>query len=152
MTLRFLGLFVFFSLSFTACEAPNLSSDKKVRKTHFTGGQIESEFIMDDKTGQNGLLKKYGYNGKLTSTATIRNGVINGYETGYDEAGRILWKYAYVNGNQHGIQEAYYPNGTVMLSFTYVNGIKHGPASSYRVDGALQKKVKYKNGRLIGRG
>jgi antitoxin component YwqK of YwqJK toxin-antitoxin module len=150
MFLRFLAMIIFASLFFSGCEAPSLSSDKKVKKTYFTGGKIQSEFIMDDKTGQNGLLKKYGYNGKMTSMATIRNGVINGYETGYDEEGRILWKYTYVNGNQDGIQEAYYPNGTVMLSFTYVNGIKHGEASSYRVDGALQKKVMYKNGKLRG--
>jgi len=151
MTHHFLGLFISISLFFTACEGPNLSSDKEVKKTYFTGGKIQSEFIMDDKTGKNGLLKKYGYSNTLTSKVTIRDGVPHGNEIGYDEGGRMLWKYIYVNGNQHGIQEAYYPNGTVMLSFTYVNGIKHGPASSYRLDGALQKKVMYKNGRLTGR-
>jgi len=151
MRLYFLGFLIFISLVFTACEGPKISSDKEVSKTYFTGGQIQSEFIMDDKTGQNGLLKKYGYNGKLMSKATIRNGVIDGEEIGYDEKGRMLWKYNYINGNKDGIQEAYYPNGTVMLSYTYVNGIKNGPAASYRKDGTLVKKVQYKNGRIVGR-
>lgn len=151
MTLRFLALLIFTSLSFTACEGPNLSSDKKIKKTYFTGGQIKSEFIMDDETGQNGLLKKYGHSENLTSSTIIRNGVPNGEQIGYDKEGRMLWKLQHVNGNQDGIQEAYYPNGSVMLSYTYVNGIKHGVAKKYRLDGALIKKVTYKNGKIVGR-
>ena len=47
---------------------------------------------MDDDTEQNGLLKRYGYNGNVTSTVTIHNGVKDGVETGFDDHGRVIWK------------------------------------------------------------
>jgi antitoxin component YwqK of YwqJK toxin-antitoxin module len=134
-------------LSLTACGVPGLSG-KKVKKEYFTGGKIRTEFIMDDNTEQNGLLKKYGYNGNVTSTVTIHNGVKDGIETGFDEKGRIIWKLNYINGKQHGQQHAYYPNGDVMVSYTYVNGLKHGTAQTYRQDGSVHKKVLYKNDKL----
>ncbi|RLA66856.1 MAG: hypothetical protein DRQ78_03450, partial [Epsilonproteobacteria bacterium] len=59
-------------LILTACGGPDIS-DKKVKKEYFTGGQLKSEFIMDDDSGKNGILKRYGYNGKVTSTVQINN-------------------------------------------------------------------------------
>ena len=134
-------------LSFTACSAPGFSS-KKVKKEHFTNGQIRTEFIMDDDTEQNGVLKKYGYNGNLTSTVNIRNGVKDGHEIGYDEKKRILWKHSYINGRLHGQQYAYYPNGDVMYSYTFQNGIKNGVAQTYNKDGSVNKRAIYSNGKI----
>lgn len=135
-------------LSFTGCGTPSLRI-KKVKKEYFTGGQIRTEFIMDDDTEQNGLLKQYGYNGNVTSTVNIRNGVKDGVETGFDKKGRVIWKLTYVNGKQEGQQYAYYPNGDIMLSFTYVSGQKHGPAMTYNKDGSINKKVMYQHGKIV---
>ena len=140
-------LSLFLVLSFTGCSTPNFYG-KKVKKEYFTGGQIRTEFIMDDSTGQNGLLKKYGYNGNVTSTVTMRNGVKDGVETGFDEHHRIIWKLNYINGKQEGQQYAYYPNGDIMVSYNYVSDVKHGPAMSYNKDGSVNKKVIYNNGKL----
>lgn len=134
-------------LTFTACDSPSLSG-KKVKKEYFTGGQLRSELIMDDDSEQNGLLKMYGYNGHLTSTAQMRNGVKDGIETGYDEKGRMLWRLNYVNGKQEGKQEAYYPNGDLMVTYTYHNGVKNGPAYTYNIDGSVNKKVVYEHGKI----
>ena len=142
-----LWLSLFVLLSLTACDGPSLSG-KTVKKEYFTGGGLRSEYIMDDKSGQNGLLKKYGYDGHLTSSVRMRNGVKSGVETGYDEMGRILWKLNYINGRQEGIQSAYYPNGDLMVTYTYKNGVKHGPARTYRRDGKVDKKVMYRNDKL----
>lgn len=141
-------LSIFILLSFTACDGPGLSG-KTVKKEYFTGGQLRSEFIMDDKTGQNGVLKKYGYEGHMTSSAQIRNGVHHGLETGYDSKGRILWRQYYVNGRQEGVQKAYYPNGDLMVTYTYKNGLKDGVAQTYRRDGSVDKKVIYRNDRIV---
>ncbi len=141
-------LSTFILLFFTACSSPGLSG-KKVKKEYFTNGQLRTEFIMDDDSEQNGFLKKYGYNGHLTSTVHIRNGVKDGHEIGYDDKKRTLWKLNYVNGRQHGKQYAYYPNGDVMIQFTYNNGIKQGPAQTYNKDGSVNKSVMYRNGKLI---
>lgn len=140
-----LSFFVFLAL--TGCDSPTLSG-KKVKKQYFTGGQIRTEFIMDDDTEQNGLLKRYGYDGHVTSTVPIHNGVKDGIETGFDEHGRVIWKLPYVNGKQHGIQRAFYPNGDVMISYTYVNGVKHGPAKTYNKDGSVNQQVMYEHGKI----
>lgn len=143
----YLWLSMFVLLSLTACDGPSLAG-KKVERTYFTGGGLQTEFIMDDKSGQNGLLKKYGYNGKMTSSVRIANGVKSGLETLYDDHGRVLRKLTYVNGRLEGIQSAFYPNGDLMVTYTYKDGIKHGPAQTYRKDGRVDKKVIYKNDKL----
>jgi len=140
-------LSIFILLSFTGCDSPSLSG-KKVKKEYFTGGQIRTEFIMDDDTERNGLLKRYGYNGHVTSTVPIRNGVKHGIETGFDDKKRIIWKLSFVNGKQQGTQYAYYPNGDVMVSYTYANGRKHGLAQTYNKDGSVNKRVMYRHGKM----
>ena len=142
----FLSIFALFFLS--ACTSPSLLG-KTVKKEYFTGGKIRSEFIMDDSTGKDGVLKQYGYTGNMTSSVTIRNGVKHGIETGYDDYGRVLWKLNYINGNQEGIQKAFYPNGDIMITYTYVNGAKNGPAQTYNIDGSVNKRVMYRNDKLI---
>lgn len=126
---------------------PNLFGSN-VKKEYFTGGKIRSEFIMSDKTGRNGLLKKYGYNGKLTSTVTIRNGVKHGIETLFDAQGRVLKKTPYINARREGVLKAYYPNGDIMATITYVNNIKHGKAVKYNRDGSINQQVHFHNGRI----
>ncbi|MFK5975592.1 MAG: hypothetical protein QM493_03685 [Sulfurovum sp.] len=135
-------------LSLNSCNSPSLFG-KKVKKEYFQGGKIRSEFIMDDKTGQNGILKQYGYESELKSLTHIRNGVKNGEEIGYDKKGRVISRYNYINGKLHGTQISYYPNGDKMITHPYVNGILHGKAKTYRIDGKVSKEVTYKNGKLI---
>jgi len=144
----FLSIFVLFFLS--ACSTPTLSNPfkSKVKKEYFTGGKLRSEFIMTDKNGQNGLLKKYGYNGKLNSTVPIEGGVKHGTETLFDQHGRIIKKTPYVNGKRQGVLEAYYPNGDVMAQITYSNNIKHGKAVKYNRNGSINQQVTFHNGRL----
>ncbi len=140
----FLFLLIF---SLNSCINPELS-DKKTLKEYFTGGKIRSEFIMDDNSDQNGVLKKYGYHGNLTSTVQIQHGIKNGREIGFDAKGRVLWHLNYVNGKQHGMQKAYYPNADLMLSYMYVNGLKHGVAKTYNKDGSIHKEVMYYQDKL----
>jgi antitoxin component YwqK of YwqJK toxin-antitoxin module len=145
-----LSLFLSFVvlLAFSGCSTPTISG-KNVKKEYFTGGKIRTEFIMDDDTEQNGLLKTYGYSGKVTSTVPIHNGVKDGTETGFDSKGRVIWRFNYINGKREGQQYAYYPNGDVMVSYTYVSDIKHGVAKTYNKDGSVNRKVVYNHGRII---
>jgi antitoxin component YwqK of YwqJK toxin-antitoxin module len=144
-----LTLSLFFVLSGCSSSGLSVPFGKKVKKEYFTGGQIRSEFIMDDDSGQNGTLKKYGYDGKITSIAHIKNGVRDGIETWYDKQGRVLMRVPYVNGKKHGIQEAYYENGDIMVSYTYENGVKNGPATSYNKDGSIHTQVMYDHGKIV---
>jgi len=119
-----------------------------VKKDYFTGGKLRSEFIMSDKSAQNGLLKKYGYNGKLNSTVNIENGVKHGTETLFDQSGRVLKKTPYVQGRKQGVLAAFYPNGQTMATITYVNNVKHGKAVKYNTDGSINQQVTFKNGNI----
>ena len=147
--MKALSLFlVLFSLVFfTACEGPSLGG--KVKKEYYTGGKIRSEFIMTDSTGQNGELKKYGYEGHLTSTVQINNGVKNGIETWYDKKGRPIRKVPYINGKKHGVLKEFYPNGDVMATIPYQNSMRNGEAFSYNKDGSVHRKVIFRNDRMI---
>jgi antitoxin component YwqK of YwqJK toxin-antitoxin module len=121
----------------------------KVKKEYFTGGKLRSEFIMSDKTGQNGLLKKYGYDGKLTSTVTIHKGQMHGTETLFDPKGGILKKTPYNYGKKEGTLTAYYPNGDTMATIPYKNDLKHGKAFKYNKDGSINAQATYSHGRLV---
>jgi len=144
-------LSIFMLLMLTACSVPELSNPfgEKVKKEYFTGGKLRSEFIMSDNSEQNGLLKQYGYNGKLTSTAQIKNSVKHGEETFYDPRGRALRKTIYKNNRRHGIVRVYYPNGDPLAEISYVNGIKHGRATKYNKDGSIHQQVMFEHGRQV---
>jgi len=144
-TILFLTLF--FTLVFTGCQGPSLGG--KVKREYFPNGQILSEFYMDDATGQNGLLKKYGPDEKLTSTVTIRNGVKDGTETLYDPEGRVLTTIPYRNGKKEGVMKLYYPNGDVAVAMTYRNGVLNGDAYKYGIDGKVMEHRIYRNGRVV---
>ncbi len=141
-----LFLLLFSLIFFTACEGPSMGG--KVEKTYFTGGKVKSEFIMTDSTGQNGQLKKYGYEGHVTSTVNIQNGVKNGMEIMYDSRGRTISKIPYINGRKHGIKKDFYPNGDIMGTIPYKHGMKEGTAFAYNKDGTLYRKVVFRKDRL----
>jgi len=132
----------------TACSSPELSNSSRVKKEYFTNGQIMSEFIMSDDTGQNGILKKYGYDGKLTSIVPIKNGVKDGIEILYDDKGRVLRKTPYVKGRIDGILKVFYANGDLLATIPYVKGVRNGYAYKYRPDGTVLEKVLFKRGRI----
>jgi len=142
-----LFLVLFSVIFFTACEGPSLGG--KVEKEYYTGGKVRSEFIMSDSTGQNGELKKYGYEGHLTSLVSISNGVKNGMEVWYDQKGRVIRNVPYVNGRIDGTLKEFYPNGDIMATLPYQSGMRNGKAFSYNKDGSVHRKVIFKNGRMI---
>jgi len=127
---------------------PGFSGDK-VKREYFTNGKIRSEFIMSDDTGQNGLLKRYGPEGELTSTVPIRNGVKDGIEKLYDKEGRVVKTTPYVSGRKDGNEKGYFPDGTVWFSLPYKKGVLNGEAFIYRRDGSILRRGIYRNGKLV---
>jgi antitoxin component YwqK of YwqJK toxin-antitoxin module len=128
--------------------APSFAG-QKVKKEYYTGGMLRSEFIMTDNTGMNGTLKRYGFDGKLTSIVTMKNGVKHGIERLFDPNGRVIRTIPYVNGRIHGVATKYYPNGDPMVTITYKGGYKEGPAIKYRKDGKIYEKVMFRNDRMV---
>jgi len=135
----------------SACTSPDIGNPfgKKVKKEYFTGGALKSELILDDASGQNGILKQYGYNGHLTSAVQMHNGVKDGTETLYDAHGRILRLTPYINGRKNGVLKVLYPNGDILAAITYKNNIKHGKAIKYNKDGSINEQAMFQNGKRI---
>jgi antitoxin component YwqK of YwqJK toxin-antitoxin module len=144
----FILISIFTILLLTGCDSPT-PFGSKVEKTYFTGGKVSSTYTWEDSTGKNGILKKYGYNGKITSSVHIVNAVKDGIESMYDDHGRIIQQIPYVNGRIHGTKVAFYPNGDKMITYTYQYGMKNGYAYAYNPDGTVAKKARYKNNRLV---
>lgn len=122
---------------------------RKVQNEYFLSGNIHSEFIMNDNTGQNGIRKEYGNDGRVLTMIHIRNGLPHGLTTRYYINGRVLSKVHYSNGKRDGLSEVYYQNGDLMESYTYENGIKDGPAQTYNKDGSIIRSVIYKNDKIV---
>jgi antitoxin component YwqK of YwqJK toxin-antitoxin module len=122
---------------------------KSVKKEYYTGGEVRSEFIMDDKTGKNGILKEYRYNGILASTVRMRNGVNDGMKIIYDDNGLVIRKIPYVNGKIDGTLQDLYPNGEILATTPYKNGMRNGQAFSYSKDGSVYRSVTFKDDRIV---
>jgi len=143
------------SFLFAGCASTNnsISPDKttyeKVETSTFNGGAISSEFLMTSEKNKTGTLRKYGYDGKVTSNTDIVNGVKSGFETLYDKEGRVLKKTPYTDGYIQGNEYIYYQGGKVMVKTPYLSGKKHGKAIAYNVDGSVNKTATYKKGRRI---
>jgi antitoxin component YwqK of YwqJK toxin-antitoxin module len=142
----FLSIFVFLTLN--GCNEPGLS-DKTVKKEYYTGGELRSEFIMDDKSGKNGLLKEYRYGGILASTVRMRNGVNDGMKLIYDNNGLIIRRVPYVNGEIHGTVQDLYPNGDILATIPYKSGMRNGQAFSYNTDGSVYRSVTFRNNKMV---
>jgi len=149
MTIKhFSLLFVFVSLfMLSGCDTPS-PFGPTVKKKFFPNGQLQEEFIISDKKSMSGTLKKYGPDGELTSTATIRNGVRHGMEKLYDKEGHILRTTPYVNGKKHGDEKGYFPNGDIWFSMPYRNGVLNGDAYMYTQDGKVLRHAVYKDGKI----
>lgn len=142
----FLSIFVLLTLN--GCNEPGLSG-KTVKKEYYTGGELRSEFIMDDKSGKNGIRKEYRYNGILASTVRIRNGVNDGMKLIYDNNNRVIRKIPFINGEVHGDVQDLYPNGDILATIPYQHGIRNGQAFSYNVDGSVHRSVTFRNDKII---
>jgi len=143
-----LSLLVFILFVLNGCTEPSIGGNM-VKKEYYTGGQIRSEFIMDDKTGKNGILKEYRYNGILASTVRVTNGVNNGMKLIYDNDGLIIRKIPYVNGRIDGTVKDLYPNGEILATIPYKNGVRNGQAFSYSRDGSVYRSVTFKDDRIV---
>jgi len=132
----------------TGCTPPSLDG-KRVKREYFPKGQLKSEFIMDDNSGKNGILKEYGLEGKVIVVTPIRNGVKNGVQKRYDNEGRLALETTYVNGIKNGPQRAYYDNGQLWYILPFKNGVLDGHAVMYDRKGKRIREAYYKNGKRV---
>jgi antitoxin component YwqK of YwqJK toxin-antitoxin module len=145
----FIGIVSIIILFFGGCATPSFVGGNQVKRTYFPKGQLKSEFIMNDASGRNGLLKEYGLDGELLAVTPIRNGLKHGIQKIYDKKGHVSVEIPYINGKKEGKQKAYYEDGRIWYILPFKNNRLHGHAIMYDRKGNIIKQAHYVNGEAI---
>lgn len=155
MNMKKLFFLLFLGLVFNGCNAnKNLDVKEqnikviKVEKEYFTAGGLRSEFLITDEKAKNGIFKKYGFDGKITSKVSIQKGLKEGIEIWYGKNGEEIIHKPYKNGKQDGIEKVFYDTGDVMISTPYKDGKKNGLAKAFDKNGNVVKEAMFVDGKI----
>jgi len=122
------------------------SDRTKVLNEYYPDGIIKKETEMKDGI-PNGTLKTYDERGRLKSTATVVNGLYEGWMITYNPLNnKITAKAFYKNDQQNGPVTLYYATGELYREETYVDGRVNGIVKTYWADGTQQAEVEFKMG------
>lgn len=148
------------------CKAAN--SDHTLITMSFTSGQLDGEldsYAPDDTShlftkitfragNADGRMDVYSpTTHRLVHTLTWANGVLNGYEEGFDEnTGNRVLQASLVDGKYEGKMTGYAADGNrVIYSGSYTNGVKQGVEDAFDPQtGKLAGHAEYVHGRLNG--
>jgi len=118
----------------------------KVFNEYYPDGIIKKETEMKDGL-PNGMIRTYDERGRLKSTATVVNGLYEGWMTTYNPANnKITAKAFYKNDQQNGPVTLYYNTGELYREETYTDGRVDGLVKTYWANGNLQAEVGFKMG------
>jgi len=103
------------------------------------------------KGGKNhGELIQYGENGKLKSTETFIEGVLDGKYEYYHENGKLRQSGCIKNHRKDGVIISYWENGNLQTIETLKNGLRHGLLKRYRMDKTIVMTGQYDNNYRYG--
>lgn len=127
-----------------ACSMCRQRVDNKSFVTTSDGnGNIESEIHYIDDTIKHGTAKYYYTDGKLKGEINYKNGLMDGWYTGYRPDGTLLTKQHYKNGKQDGETYWYDNNGKLEQESNWLNGKNFGDAYFYYPTGILESFRSY---------
>ncbi|WP_259065327.1 tetratricopeptide repeat protein [Mucilaginibacter sp. X4EP1] len=125
-----------------------ISSNNGLVKSYFQNGKISKECIYSDGV-RNGTNKLYYPNGQLSSIGNTEFGAYNGAYKEYYADGKLKTDYTYVNDNLNGVCKEYGKNGLIKKEATYINGVNNGPVKYFNENGKLIKTLWYYYGKLM---
>lgn len=103
----------------------------------------EGKYISQKKDS---IWLSYEPTGRLKSSDTYENDVLNGRSVVYHQNGEVSEETTYVDGERHGEWKQYYPDGQLMASGTFENGDRVGEYLKNYPNGNVWVKGEYKNG------
>jgi hypothetical protein len=134
-------LLIVFLLIIASC-----SKNDNVVKEYYPNGYIKMEAEVKDGM-RNGLTKNYDENGKLISTAELKNDKYEGWVITYSPYnGKVTAKSHYINDQQNGPVTLYYDGGQLYREMTYVDGRVDSIVKTFWPDISLQAEVYFKKG------
>lgn len=117
-------------------------------KTYYQNGKLSRECAYSDGI-KHGTDKIYYANGQLRSVDNLVYEQREGTSKAYYENGKLMSEYNFITDNASGVCREYHQNGTLKTEITYENGVNNGPAKYYDENGKLTKTMMYDYGNLI---
>lgn len=125
-----------------------IDSNNGVIKSYFQNGKLSRDGIYSDGL-KNGVNKIYYPSGQLRSVDNAVYGVNEGSSKAYFEDGKLQADYNYITDNASGIGREYYKSGKLKKEAAFTNGVNNGPAKYFDENGKLIKTLWYYYGKLM---
>lgn len=126
MKYKFIFLFV---LILFACEQKTDRTSKK-----------DQDFV------ENGVVKKYDEQNRLSAEVSYQNGVRNGVTRYYYSSGALSDEIMYVDDEKSGVAKKYHKNGNIYSLTPYLNDKKDGIQKKYYSNGKIWAETPYMRG------
>jgi antitoxin component YwqK of YwqJK toxin-antitoxin module len=125
-----------------------VASNNGILKSYFPNGKLSRECSYSDGI-KNGRDIIYFDNGQVWTVDTTAYGIVGGISREYYKNGKIKSEYQYITDNATGICREFNDKGTLKKEITFENGVNHGPTKYYNENGKLTKTMVYHYGTLI---
>ena len=133
---------------FTKVDAGN--GVTQVSKKNDSGELMESGFVIGGSKSGNWITYHKGKDaGRIKTTASYTNGILNGPYFEFNNRGQIETESNYMNNKYHG-QVVTYKFGRPLTIKTYNKGNLDGLSTDYYSDGVVQKEINFKGGKQDG--
>ncbi|WP_321514833.1 hypothetical protein [Marinifilum fragile] len=100
----------------------------------------------DQNFVENGVVKKYDEQNRLSAEITYQNGVRNGVTRYYYSSGVLSDEIMYVDDEKSGVAKKYHKNGNIYSLTPYINDKKDGIQKKYYANGKIWAETPYMRG------
>ena len=100
----------------------------------------------DDSFVENGVIKKYDEQNRLSAEITFQNGVRNGVTRYYYSSGALSDEIMYVDDEKNGVAKKYHKNGNIYSLTPYIKDQKDGIQKKYYANGRIWAETPYMRG------
>ena len=100
----------------------------------------------DDDFVENGVVKKYDEQNRLSAEISYQNGVRNGVTRYYYSSGALSDEIMYVDDEKNGVAKKYHKNGNIYSLTPYIKDEKDGIQKKYYTNGRIWAETPYFRG------
>ncbi|MDQ2180335.1 toxin-antitoxin system YwqK family antitoxin [Marinifilum sp. D714] len=100
----------------------------------------------DQSFVENGVVKKYDEQNRLSAEITYQNGVRNGVTRYYYSSGALSDEIMYVDDEKSGVAKKYHKNGNIYSLTPYLKDEKDGIQKKYYANGKIWAETPYMRG------
>ncbi len=138
--LQIIILFLYLMISgcthFKPENEPNPSTQKEVKQSFFSNGNLEYEAEYDNGK-LDGASKVWLEDGTLYSISKYSNNQPHGIWKKFHPNGKLMFEVNYEYGQKHGVEKWYYQNGNLKSEQEFDFGISISEITRWNIDGTL---------------